>query len=89
MKKFFLSFFACVFPFVVFLVLDLPGAALVALGLQSTILGWPVAAIWAFKHVSKEIEDDKLKRVAAAAAAAATATAEATAKFKQKQDLNK
>ncbi len=78
MKKFFLTFFTFVFPFSAFLVLDLPGAALVALGLQSTIIGWPIAAIWAFKHVSKEIEDDKLKNVAAAAAAAATAAAEAT-----------
>ena len=81
MKRLFLAFFAFVFPFVVFLVLDLPGAALVALGLQSTIIGWPIAIIWAFKQVSKELEEDKLKKVAAAAA-------EATAKARQKYPPN-
>ena len=77
MKKFILGFFAVVFPFVVFLILDLPGAALIALGLQSTFFGWPVAIIWAFKEINKVLEEDKLKQAAASAAAAAEAAAKA------------
>ena len=77
MKKIILSVFAVIFPFVTFLILDLPGAALMALGLQSTILGWPIAVIWAFKEVSKVTEQDKLRAAAAAAAAAAEAATKA------------
>lgn len=66
MKKFILYFFAIVFPFILFLILDLPGAAFVALGLQSTVFGWPVASIWAIKHVIKECEkDEKVNKKAA------------------------
>ncbi len=79
MKKMILSFFAVVFPFLVFFIIDLPGAGLVALGLQSTIVGWPVAIFWAFKHVFRVTEADKLKQAAAAAAAAARAAAEVQA----------
>lgn len=79
MKKFILYFFAVVFPFVVFLFVDLPGAALVALGLQSTIIGWPIAIVWAIKHVTKELDDDKVRLAAAKAAAAAEAAAKAKA----------
>lgn len=81
MKKIILSILAVVFPFVVFLIMDLPGAAFVALGLQSTIFGWPIAIIWAFKHVIKTCDDDKLKNAAAIAAAAAKAATEAQAKI--------
>lgn len=81
MKKFILSVLAVIFPFLVFFIIDLPGAGLVALGLQSTIIGWPVAIIWAFKHVARVSEEDKIKRAAATAAAAARAAAEVQAEI--------
>ena len=81
MKKIILSILAVIFPFLVFFIIDLPGAGLVALGLQSTIIGWPVAIIWAFKHVIRVTEADKLKQAAAAAAAAARAAAEVQAEI--------
>tara|TARA_B110000879_G_C11128221_1_gene494833 strand:- start:828 stop:1115 length:288 start_codon:yes stop_codon:yes gene_type:complete len=79
MKKFILCFLAVVFPFLVFFIIDLPGAGLVALGLQSTILGWPVAVVWALKHVIRITDGDKLKHAATMAAAAAMAAAKAAA----------
>ncbi len=56
MKKVYSKCFGCHIPFLVFFIIDLPGAGLVALGLQSTIIGWPVAIIWAFKHVARVSE---------------------------------
>ena len=37
------------FPWVVMLIHDNPGAAIVTMVLQATLIGWPVAAIWAWK----------------------------------------
>ena len=59
MKKFILCFISVVFPFITIFVLDLPGAAFVALGLQSTIFGWPVASIWAIKETLRKCEQDE------------------------------
>lgn len=84
MKRFILSFFGVVFPFVVFLFLDLPGAAIIALGLQTTMFGWPIAMIWAFKHIAEEVEKDKIKKAAAKAAAEAEATAKVRAEVEEK-----
>lgn len=77
MKKFILCFLSIVFPFTVFLFLDLPGAAFVAIGLQSTVIGWPIAMGWALKNVMKYCDDDKLRHASAVAAAAAKAATEA------------
>ncbi len=49
MKRFFMSALAILFPAFVFLIYDNPGAALVALILQATIIGWIPATVWAFR----------------------------------------
>lgn len=56
--KVLLFLLAIIFPFVVFFLRDKPAAALVALFLQCTAIGWPIAIIWAFKNL-KPKEDDE------------------------------
>lgn len=84
MKKFFLGFLAVVFPFIIFLFYDLPGAAFMALGLQTTVIGWPIAIIWAFKQLNKQYENERIQQAAAAAAAAAEASVRAKAEAEAK-----
>ena len=54
MKRLFMSFLAIFFPWVVLLMYDNPGGALVALILQATVIGWIPASVWAWRisHVS-------------------------------------
>jgi uncharacterized membrane protein YqaE (UPF0057 family) len=49
-----LIFLAIFFPWIVLLVKDDPGGALVALLLQATIIGWLPATIWAIRVVRKK-----------------------------------
>jgi hypothetical protein len=42
-------FLAVVFPWLVLLLKDNPGGAIVALVLQASIIGWPFASTWAWK----------------------------------------
>ena len=65
-KRTFMSFLALFFPWVVLLIDDNPGGAIVALVLQATIIGWIPAAMWAWrvahgteKHKKKSLEDNK------------------------------
>jgi uncharacterized membrane protein YqaE (UPF0057 family) len=51
MKRFFMSFLAIFFPWVILLIEDNPGGAFLALILQATAIGWPPASIWAWKIV--------------------------------------
>jgi len=51
MKRFFLSLLAIFFPWVVLLLDDNPGGALVALVLQATLFGWIPASMWAWRIV--------------------------------------
>lgn len=44
-----LLFLAIFVPWLVLLVKDNPGGALVALILQASIIGWPFASTWAWK----------------------------------------
>jgi uncharacterized membrane protein YqaE (UPF0057 family) len=53
MKRFFMSFIAIFFPWVIFLINDNLGGAIIALVLQATFIGWIPAAIWALKVVKK------------------------------------
>lgn len=50
-KTLFLSLIACAFPWIVFLIEDNPGGALVALIMQASIIGWLPASLWALKVV--------------------------------------
>lgn len=45
------SFIALLLPWMTFLFTDRPGAALIALALQVTLIGWIPASIWAMKTV--------------------------------------
>ena len=53
---------ALILPWFTFLFTDRPGAALIALGLQVTLIGWIPASIWAMKTV---FDDRKIKQQAA------------------------
>ncbi len=56
LKKVLMSFLAIAFPWVVLLIDDNPGGALITLVLQATIIGWLPASAWAWKivHGSKK-----------------------------------
>ncbi len=62
--KFFLYIFAVVLPPLAFFLMDLPGPALVAVMLQGTFIGWPIATIWALKHVMKRPSKKKRNKAA-------------------------
>lgn len=49
MKKSFKNLLAIFFPWAIFLMLDNPGAALIAIIMQVTIIGWIPASIWAWQ----------------------------------------
>lgn len=51
MKRLFLAFLAIVFPWVVMLIYDNPGGALIAIIMQATIVGWIPASMWAWRTV--------------------------------------
>ena len=57
--KTFMVFLAIIFPFVALLIKDKPGAGLMALALQASILGWPIAIIWALVVVLKKPEKEE------------------------------
>ncbi len=65
MKRFVMSLLALFFPWVLFLIDDNPGAALVALIMQATVIGWPPASLWAWKTVRGEKLDRKNRKKAA------------------------
>lgn len=51
MKRLMMSFLAIFFPWVILLIDDNPGGALVAVILQASVIGWIPASIWAWKIV--------------------------------------
>jgi len=51
MKRMFMSFIAVFFPWVILLIDDNPGGALVAIILQASVIGWLPASIWAWRIV--------------------------------------
>jgi hypothetical protein len=46
-----MSILALLFPWLVLLIRDNPGGAIVALIMQATVIGWPFATIWAWRTV--------------------------------------
>ncbi|OGT48249.1 MAG: hypothetical protein A3F17_07825 [Gammaproteobacteria bacterium RIFCSPHIGHO2_12_FULL_41_15] len=44
-------------PAIILFVRDNPFGGLLALALQSTVIGWPIAVIWALKILKKEREE--------------------------------
>ena len=51
MKRFFLSLIAIFFPWMILLINDNPGGALIALIMQATVIGWLPASIWALRII--------------------------------------
>ncbi|MBN9231197.1 MAG: hypothetical protein J0I93_10120 [Legionella sp.] len=49
MTRLLIAFLAVSLPWVVMLINDNPGGAIVALILQATLVGWPFATIWAWR----------------------------------------
>lgn len=63
MKRIIMSILAILFPWLVLLLNDNPGGALVALVMQATVIGWPFASVWAWRtcHPIKEAPKPKVK----------------------------
>lgn len=49
MKRFFMIVLAFCFPWLVLLICDNPGGAIVALIMQASIIGWIPASVWAYR----------------------------------------
>lgn len=47
--RLFMSLIAILFPWLILLLEDNPGGAVVALIMQASIIGWPFAAVWALR----------------------------------------
>lgn len=47
-KKVFILFLAAFFPWLLLLLDDNPGGAIISLIMQVTIIGWPFATVWAW-----------------------------------------
>lgn len=62
MKRFFMSMLAIFFPWVVLLIKDNPGGALMALIMQATAIGWIPASIWAWRVVREDEEEQEEER---------------------------
>jgi uncharacterized membrane protein YqaE (UPF0057 family) len=58
-KKLMLFFIALLFPFIALFIKDQPGSALIALLLQATFFGWPIASIWAIKVIFETPKEKK------------------------------
>jgi multisubunit Na+/H+ antiporter MnhB subunit len=54
MKHIVMSIIAIFLPWLALLINDNPGGAFVALVMQATVIGWPFAAIWAWRVVNPE-----------------------------------
>ncbi|MFI4919020.1 MAG: hypothetical protein ACHP65_05640 [Legionellales bacterium] len=62
MKRFFMLFLSGFLPWVVLLMNDNPGGALVAVIMQATLIGWPFAAIWAWRVTKENLKNEKLAK---------------------------
>ncbi len=51
MKRITMSILAVFFPWLVLLINDNPGGAIVALIMQATVIGWPFASVWAWRQI--------------------------------------
>ena len=59
MKRSLMLLLAVVFPWIVLLLEDNPGGALIALVLQATTIGWPLASWWAWNVVQNKSKEKK------------------------------
>ncbi|WP_165482692.1 hypothetical protein [Legionella gresilensis] len=61
LKRMFWAFLSFAFPWLVLLIYDNPGGAIVALFMQATLIGWPPATIWAMRTVKENQNLNKKK----------------------------
>lgn len=61
-KRISLFFLAAFFPWLVLLIYDNPGGAVVALIMQTTIIGWLPASIWAWRTLGETEKKRKAER---------------------------
>ncbi len=65
-KSLIISLMAIFMPWLALLIEDNPGGALVALILQASVIGWPLASIWALRVVREarraELESKRRKK---------------------------
>lgn len=66
MKRIFMSILAVFIPWLVLLINDNPGGALITLVLQATLIGWIPASIWAWRVVKENAMREKEAKKAAA-----------------------
>ena len=76
-KRLFMTCLALFFPWIVLLIEDNPGGALVALIMQASVIGWIPASLWALRTA-------KESRLAKAEAAAEERRAEAESEAQEK-----
>ena len=62
MKNFFQSMLAVFVPWVIMLMDDNPGGAILALILQVTVIGWIPAAMWALRIVREKADKNNKKK---------------------------
>lgn len=61
MKRFFLSLLAIMLPWVILIIYDNPGGAVLALVLQATGIGWIPASYWAWRVVHYDAQHKQNK----------------------------
>lgn len=59
MKNFFKGLLCFLFPWLVMLINDNPGAALVTIFMQATLIGWPFASMWAWRVWHQESQSNQ------------------------------
>ncbi|KTD45122.1 hypothetical protein Lqui_2983 [Legionella quinlivanii] len=57
--KWLMSLLALFFPWLVLLIYDNPGGAIVALVMQATLFGWLPASMWALRVVRENYKEKK------------------------------
>ena len=57
---FLMSFLAIMFPWLVMLIYDNPAGFFITLVLQSSVIGWVPASMWAWKIIHEKNEEDKV-----------------------------
>lgn len=61
MKHFLMGFIALIVPWIVLLLNDNPGGAIVALVMQASIIGWIPASVWAYRTWKENESKSKSK----------------------------
>ncbi|CDZ76017.1 hypothetical protein BN59_00281 [Legionella massiliensis] len=90
-----MSLVAILFPWLILLLEDNPGGAVIALIMQASVFGWPFAAVWALRTLrdarkarKAEKEAEKVEQYRAEARAEQQAQAKAQQEVQQEAQVN-